>query len=102
MAKVYFLRETVSISLPAHIIVNALKIVAIEYRLPNWVLLKLNVSLKSSLKREIKNVCPNPDAKAIRKPNINKFEFLYIKLIKTRGILWLNNYISIIISERTG
>ena len=101
MAKVYFLRETVSISLPAHIIVNALKIVAIEYRLPNWVLLKLNVSLKSSLKREIKNVCPNPDANAIRKPNINKFEFLFIKLIKTRGILWFNDYISIIIKKGT-
>ena len=87
IVNVYFLRETVSISLPAHIIVNALKIVAIEYRLPNCVLLRLNVSLKSSLKREIKNVCPNPDANAIKKPNINKFEFLYIKLIKTRGIL---------------
>ena len=102
MAKVYFLRETVSISLPAHIIVNALKIVAIEYRLPNWVLLKLNVSLKSSLKRDIKNVWPNPDANAIKKPNINKLEFLYTKFIKTIGILWLNDYISIIISERTG
>ena len=30
MTKVYFLRETVSMSLPAHMIVNALKIVAIE------------------------------------------------------------------------
>ena len=102
MANVYFFKEIVSISLPAQIIVIALKMVAIEYRLPNWVLVKLNVSLKSSLKREIKNVCPNPDANAIKKPNINKFEFLYIKLIKTRGILWLNDYISIIISERTG
>ncbi len=35
----------------------------------------------------LKNVCPNPDANAIKKPNINKFEFLFIKLIKTRGIL---------------
>ena len=87
MAKVYFLRETVSMSLPAHIIVNALKIVAKEYRLPNCVLLKLKTSLKSSLNREIKNVCPNPDANAIKKPNINKLEFLYIKFIKTRGIL---------------
>ena len=30
IAKVYFFSETVSMSLPAHIIVNALKIVAIE------------------------------------------------------------------------
>ena len=56
MANVYFFKEIVSMSLPAQIIVTALKMVAIEYRLPNCVLVKLNVSLKSSLKRDIKNV----------------------------------------------
>ena len=101
MANVYFFKEIVSMSLPAQIIVIALKMVAIEYILPNWVLVKLNVSLKSSLKRDIKNVWPNPEANAIKKPNINKLEFLYTKFIKTIGILWLNDYISIIISERT-
>ena len=101
MVNVYFFKEIVSISLPAQMIVIALKIVAIEYKLPNWVLVNLNVSLKSSLKRDIKNVWPNPEAKAIKKPNINRLEFLYTKFIKTIGILWLNDYISIIISERT-
>ena len=47
-------------SLPAQIMVIALKTVAIEYKLPNSVFVKLKVCLKSLLKREIKNVCPKP------------------------------------------
>ena len=55
-------------SLPAQIMVIALKTVAIEYKLPNSVFVKLKVCLKSLLKREIKNVCPKPDEKAIKNP----------------------------------
>ncbi len=56
MAKVYFLKDTVSISLPAQIIVIALSTVAMEYKLPNSVLVSSKVSLKSWLNNEIKNV----------------------------------------------
>ncbi len=73
---VYLFKDTVSMSLPAQIIVTALRTVAIEYKLPNSVLDKLNVCLKSLLKREIKNVCPNPDEKAIKKPKNSRCIFL--------------------------
>ena len=76
MAKVYFLKDTVSINLPAQIIVIALSTVAMEYKLPNSVLVSLNVSLKSWLNNEIKNVWPNPDAKAIKNPKNKRFKFL--------------------------
>ena len=52
--------------------VIALKTVAIEYKLPNSVFVKLKVCLKSLLKREIKNVCPKPDEKAIKNPKKSK------------------------------
>ena len=76
MAKVYFLKDTVSISLPAQIIVIALSTVAMEYKLPNSVLVSSKVSLKSWLNNEIKNVWPNPDAKAIKNPKNKRFIFL--------------------------
>ena len=76
MAKVYFLKDTVSISLPAQIIVIALNTVAMEYKLPNSVLVSSKVSLKSWLNNEIKNVWPNPDAKAIKNPKNKRFIFL--------------------------
>ena len=76
MAKVYFLKDTVSISLPAQIIVIALNTVAMEYKLPNSVLVSSKVSLKSWLNNEIKNVWPNPEAKAIKNPKNKRFIFL--------------------------
>ena len=76
MAKVYFLKDTVSISLPAQIIVIALSTVAMEYKLPNSVLVSSKVSLKSWLNNEIKNVWPNPDAKDIKNPKNKRFKFL--------------------------
>mgnify|MGYP003334951610 CR=1 FL=1 len=50
-------------------IVMALITVAIEYKLPNSVLVRSKVFLKSLLNKEIKNVCPKPDEKAIRNPH---------------------------------
>ena len=76
MDKVYFLKDTVSINLPAQIIVIALSTVATEYKLPNWVLVSSKVFLKSWLNNEIKNVWPNPDAKAIKNPKNKRFKFL--------------------------
>ena len=76
MAKVYFLKDTVSISVPAQIIVIALNTVAMEYKLPNSVLVSSKVSLKSWLNNEIKNVWPNPEAKAIKNPKNKRFIFL--------------------------
>ena len=68
ITSVYFFKDTVSMSLPAHIIVIALITVAIEYKLPNSALVRSKVCLKSLLNKEIKNVCPKPDEKAIRNP----------------------------------
>ena len=76
MVSVYFLRETVSINLPAQIIVIALKTVAIEYKLPNCVFVRSKVPLKSWLKREIKKVCPKPEENAIKKPKNKRWIFL--------------------------
>ena len=53
-------------SLPAQIMVIALSTVAIEYKLPNSVLVRSKVCLKSLLKRDIKNVCQKHDEKAIK------------------------------------
>ena len=68
ITSVYFFKDTVSMSLPAHMIVMALITVAIEYKLPNSVLVRSKVCLKSLLNKEIKNVCPKPDEKAIKNP----------------------------------
>ena len=68
ITSVYFFKDTVSMSLPAHIIVMALITVAIEYKLPNSELVRSNVCLKSLLNKEIKNVCPKPDENAIKNP----------------------------------
>ena len=68
ITSVYFFKDTVSMSLPAQMIVMALITVAIEYKLPNSVLVRSKVFLKSLLNKEIKNVCPKPDEKAIRNP----------------------------------
>ena len=87
ITSVYFFKDIVSISLPAHIIVIALITVAIEYRLPNSVLVRLKACLKSLLNKEIKNVCPGPEQRAIKNPNKSKLKFLRIKLIKINRIL---------------
>ena len=68
ITRVYFFNDTVSMSLPAHIMVIALITVAIEYKLPNSVLVRSKVCLKTLLNKEIKNVCPKPDEKAIKNP----------------------------------